>query len=354
MSVQLRFAADLRDRAEIARFRREVRTLNYSRSGHDPDNAADPKSDGATLCAWSDSHVVGMIDVHWGGEHPLPADRCKMLGVGDVPSASADPRNTVVLDEAVIHPDWHSAGLEMDLKHGAVRYAAYRRARWVFTTCVPREISSYRAVGFKPSGLPSSDRDQGTRLPVSLDLLDVDGLAAIKSPFLPLARQLRVTIPDEDAVAPSGPTPDSSRWKELTRASEGTAKLQVSFLAGLSAATKARLLADGQYVKPANGDTIVKQGDRGREMFLIIRGVVEARRDGKRVAVLGPGEVFGEIGFLLETERTADVVAATADVVVLKISHEALTRMMSDQPEVAASVAIGIAHGLCLKIIGHP
>lgn len=351
MAVQLRFATDLRDKAEIARFRREIRTLNYSRSGHDPDNAADPKTDGATLCAWSESHIVGVMDVHWGGEHPLPRERSDALGVGEVAN---DPKSTVVLDEAVVHPDWHAVGLEMDLKHGAVRYAAYRRARWVFTSCVPQEIASHRGVGFKPNGLPSSNRDHGTRLPVLLDLLDIEGLATLKSPFLPLARQLRATMPDVDEGAPAGPSPDSSRWKELKRVTEGTEKLQVSFLSGLSASTKARLLQDGQYVKPEVGATIVKQGERGRELFLIIRGVVEARKDGKRVAVLGPGEVFGEIGFLLETERTADVVAATGDVVVLKLSHEALTRLMSEQPEVGASLAIGIAHGLCLKLMAHP
>lgn len=354
MAMQLRFATEMRDRAEIARFRREIRTLNLSRSGFDPDNDADPKTDGQTLCAWSESRVIGSLDVHWGGEGPLPDERSEALAIRDVLGVGGDPKQAVVLDEAIVHPDWQSAGLEMDLKHGAVRYAAYRRARWVFATCVPQDIATHRAVGFKPNGLPSSDKASGTRVPVVLDLLDVDALARIKSPFLPLARQLRATMPDVDVAAPVAPSPDTARWKELARTSEGTQKRQASFLSGLSASTKARLLAEGQYLKPDLGTTIVRKGETGRELFLIIRGVVEARRDGKRVAVLGPGEVFGEIGFLLETERTADVITATADTVVLKLSHEALTRLMHEQPEVAASLAIGIAQGLCFKLMGVP
>lgn len=353
MTIQLKFAADMRDHAEIARFRREIRGLNLERSAHDPDAAAEPRSDGHTLCAWSDARVIGSLDVHWGGDHPLPAERSVVLAVAETLGAGGDPRNAVVLDEAIVHPDWQVAGVDMDLKHGAVRYAAYRRARWVFSTCVPQDIAAHRAVGFKPNGLPSSTKGGGTRVPVLLDLLDVDYLTRLKSPFLPLARQLRATLPGEDAPVPAGTAGEADRWKELSRASADSQKHQVSFLSGLSAATKARLLSDGQYLKPSLGSTLVKQGEHGRELFLIIRGVVEARRDGKRVAVLGPGEVFGEIGFLLETERTADVVAVTADVVVLKITHEALTRLMQDQPEVAASLAIAIAQGLCLKLMAQ-
>lgn len=354
MSAQLRFAADMRDRAEIARFRREVRTINLSRSGHDPDNAADPRTDGATLCAWSGGDVVGALDVHWGGEHPLPGERSQEVGVAEIAGPDSDARQIVVLDEAIVHPDWQSTGLEQELKHAAVRYAASRRARWVFTTCVPREISSYRLVGFKPSGLPSSDRDHGTRLPVVLDLADVDVLAALKSPFAPASRQGRGTRPDDDEGAAPRVRPEAARPSDTKPAESTPSKPPVSFLSGLSGSTRTRLLALGMNVRPARGEALVRQGERGRELFLVVRGTVEARKNGHRVAVLGPGEVFGEVGFLMEQERTADVVAASDDVIALKMTHESLSALMNEQPEVAASLTMGIAQGLCLKLMARP
>lgn len=59
------------------------------------------------------------------------------------------------------------------------------------------------------------------------------------------------------------------------------------------------------------GDVIVRQGEAGRCMFVIQEGEVEVIRyqDGKAVqlAVLGRGEIFGEIALFGDEKRTATV-----------------------------------------------
>jgi NADH dehydrogenase len=68
------------------------------------------------------------------------------------------------------------------------------------------------------------------------------------------------------------------------------------------------------------GETIVKQGQVGRELFLITRGQVEVVADGQAtpVARLGARAVFGERALLEDTPRTATVRASEAvDVLVL-------------------------------------
>ena len=74
------------------------------------------------------------------------------------------------------------------------------------------------------------------------------------------------------------------------------------------------------------GQTIVRQGDVGRVMYLIQSGSVEVlANDGRageqRLAVLGPGEHFGEIAVLENRQRTATV-RAIEPVAVLRISRE--------------------------------
>ncbi len=63
------------------------------------------------------------------------------------------------------------------------------------------------------------------------------------------------------------------------------------------------------------GELLVEQGTFGRSMFLILSGQVEVLRKSKgkakQVAVLNAGEFFGEIGYIKETLRTADVKALT-------------------------------------------
>lgn len=64
------------------------------------------------------------------------------------------------------------------------------------------------------------------------------------------------------------------------------------------------------------GDIIIQQGAESDLFFIVVSGEVSVIRrsdDGTEheLARLGPGEIFGEIGILTETRRTADVIANT-------------------------------------------
>ncbi|KAJ3390047.1 hypothetical protein HDU84_007995 [Entophlyctis sp. JEL0112] len=70
------------------------------------------------------------------------------------------------------------------------------------------------------------------------------------------------------------------------------------------------------------GQFIVKKGDKGAEIFFLIEGTLAVIVDGKAVSTLQPITFFGELGLLLETYRTATVVAKTdcTIIVVTKIT----------------------------------
>ncbi len=61
-----------------------------------------------------------------------------------------------------------------------------------------------------------------------------------------------------------------------------------------------------------DGDHIIRKGDEGDCFVLIEDGEVEVVDDGEVVAVLGPGEGFGEIALLDGAPRNASVVARTS------------------------------------------
>jgi CRP-like cAMP-binding protein len=54
---------------------------------------------------------------------------------------------------------------------------------------------------------------------------------------------------------------------------------------------------------------IARQGEIGTGFFLVVDGSVRVVRDGEEVAVLGPGEFFGELSVLDGLPRVAQVVA---------------------------------------------
>jgi hypothetical protein len=59
------------------------------------------------------------------------------------------------------------------------------------------------------------------------------------------------------------------------------------------------------------GRTLVQQGERGEELFLLFDGVLRVEVDGKPVAEVGPGAILGEMALLYEGRRTATLRAVT-------------------------------------------
>lgn len=94
----------------------------------------------------------------------------------------------------------------------------------------------------------------------------------------------------------------------------------VPLLSGLTRRQLERLAEtcrDGTY---RAGETIVREGEKGLALFLLLEGSAEIRRSGRPVASLGPGQFFGEAALLVEEPRTADV-RATTDVCCLVVNR---------------------------------
>lgn len=85
------------------------------------------------------------------------------------------------------------------------------------------------------------------------------------------------------------------------------------------------------------GARIATQGESGDEMFMILSGSVEITRDDKHVAVLGPGEAFGETAVLDAGPRTATA-TAKVDTELLAITSEEFYEILYEQAEIAEGV----------------
>jgi len=76
------------------------------------------------------------------------------------------------------------------------------------------------------------------------------------------------------------------------------------------------------------GDVLVRQGEPGRDVFLILDGMFVVEIDDKQVAEIGPGAVVGERAALSQGKRTATLWARTpgrvAAVPATALDHDAL------------------------------
>jgi len=89
------------------------------------------------------------------------------------------------------------------------------------------------------------------------------------------------------------------------------------------------------------GDLLVREGAAAHEFFLIEDGEAAVLEDGERVAVLGPGDFFGEIGLVETGRRTASVVAVTPMDVIVMYGPE-FERMKVELPTVADQIQAAI------------
>ncbi|HEY5635894.1 MAG TPA: MMPL family transporter, partial [Burkholderiales bacterium] len=95
------------------------------------------------------------------------------------------------------------------------------------------------------------------------------------------------------------------------------------------------------------GELLVEQGTAGRSMYLVLSGeldVVRRAGDGSErvLARLGPGQVFGEIGYIRATQRTADVRAVTP-VTALCFDHQRMAKDLRFFPHIVAKLNFNIS-----------
>ena len=128
---------------------------------------------------------------------------------------------------------------------------------------------------------------------------------------------------------------------------------RVKILAEMSDEDLARFLTFMEVQTVRQWTPIVRQGERGDSMFLVLDGEVRVRLliDGKETTLvtLAAGDFFGEVSLFDQGPRSADVIANT-DAVLLKISHRAFAELSQTAPELAAPVLIGIGKTLTARI----
>ncbi|MFC6340635.1 cyclic nucleotide-binding domain-containing protein, partial [Nocardioides hankookensis] len=87
------------------------------------------------------------------------------------------------------------------------------------------------------------------------------------------------------------------------------------------------------------GDVLFHEGDSGDKLYVVLDGKVKLGRtssDGREnlLAILGPGQMFGELSLFDPGPRSATVTAVT-DATFASLSHEDLLRWLEGRPVVA-------------------
>jgi CRP/FNR family cyclic AMP-dependent transcriptional regulator len=87
------------------------------------------------------------------------------------------------------------------------------------------------------------------------------------------------------------------------------------------------------------GEILFSEGDDGNQLYVVTEGKIKLGRtspDGREnlLAILGPGQMFGELSFFDPGPRSATATAVT-DVELKSLGHEALSPVLNAHPNVA-------------------
>jgi CRP/FNR family cyclic AMP-dependent transcriptional regulator len=106
----------------------------------------------------------------------------------------------------------------------------------------------------------------------------------------------------------------------------------IGLFGGLSDESLARLAAELPRRDTTAGTVVVREGEVAKDMFVVIGGELEVEKsasDGStvRVAVLGPGDWFGEMALIDIQPRSASV-RAVAPSLLLRLDAEQVERLV--------------------------
>jgi CRP/FNR family cyclic AMP-dependent transcriptional regulator len=93
------------------------------------------------------------------------------------------------------------------------------------------------------------------------------------------------------------------------------------------------------------GHVLMRQGDNGSQMFIILSGEALVERNGQELARLGPGAVLGEMAILAEGPRVATATLTEASRLFV-LAHREFHSLMESQPAVRDCVLTEVARRL--------
>lgn len=85
------------------------------------------------------------------------------------------------------------------------------------------------------------------------------------------------------------------------------------------------------------GEYIIREGEKGREFYVLLKGMVDVKKNSESLVTLKAGTYFGEMSLIDGKPRSADIQASTG-VTVLQITHSSLFKLLQKNPQLGVKV----------------
>lgn len=353
------------EKEAVYRLRYDVYVQEMGRFGATADHAkrwlADAEdATGRIYYAAEGGRVIATSRFSWGGDAPFSARLIDGYQLAPFLAEMA-PERIAVGERAMVVPELRGSELFRQLGRFSSEFIRNNRIELIFGACEPHLVSLYVGQGCRTFSKKNiNSRETGFLIPIVTVVEDVAYLRRIGSPSAATAKDwgADARIPDcVDRLITNGGNVISQRltasgayWGEIHGAFERLEETRVGAFDGLSEEQAQRCLGKSNILACAAGDRVLKKGGVARNMFVVLGGALEVRDGETLVRILSPGDVFGEMAFLLEQPRAADVYAAT-EARILSLSEGTLRQLIGSDPDVAAQLLLNVSKMLCRRIL---
>ena len=235
------------------------------------------------------------------------------------------------------------------------------RIQLMIGDCEPHLLNVYQALGFRPYAHRNiNSADAGYLIPVVVVAEDIDYVRRLKSPLADVMADFGENhwIPacvERLVEAPRGVTSErlvdiASYWQQVYGSLEELESHRISLFDGLDDEQAQLCLHKSTILECQVGARLLKRGNTAQNLYVVLGGAVEVRDGDDVLALIAPGEVFGEMAFLLGRPRSADVYVVAEGTRVLSLSESSLHRLIADEPEVAAKLLLNVSRMLCWRL----
>lgn len=121
-------------------------------------------------------------------------------------------------------------------------------------------------------------------------------------------------------------------------------------LGRFSEADRARLAGWLEEVAFAPGDTLIREGEHERDLYVILEGVAGVERAGVNVGAVGPGAHVGELGLLTAHARAASVVAMIP-LRAARLTGARFDALCAEAPDLGILLARALIEGVSAQLL---
>lgn len=194
-------------------------------------------------------------------------------------------------------------------------------------TSEPSIYPMYLKLGMRPIGAIHNSKKSGYRVPL-MAYLDLDYLRAIGSPGYRLFAREDETrfreIKEWHKNFLANGFDESKIGIKLYFPKEDDMSLYGALIEGISLRGVSRLLRNALHIHCTKGDVVIPDQDGGKFMGLVYKGSLRIEKEGRHLASLKRGQLFGELALIRGDYRTARVIAESDDTELLILSKNAI------------------------------